>query len=167
MADNTRQFLVVFVFALLLWLGLTASLRTDELIAGVLIALAAALLSLNHSPIFAGLRLTPAAPLAFLRYLLAFSVALVRANLDMARRVLAPSLPIRPGLVRIKTTLQSDIGRLALANSITLTPGTLSIDLQADELLVHWIDCPPDTDMAAATHTIAADFERHLKGFLR
>ena len=48
------------------------------------------------------------------------------ANLDLARRVLTPSLPIRPAMVLVSTSLRSDLGRLVLANSITLTPGTLT-----------------------------------------
>ena len=93
-------------------------------------------------------------------------IALVRANLDMARRVLTPALPLRPAMVQIRTSLRSDLGRLVLANSITLTPGTLSVDVDGDALVVHWVDCPPDTDMAAATQQIAGAFERHLRGFL-
>jgi multicomponent Na+:H+ antiporter subunit E len=84
----------------------------------------------------------------------------------MARRVLTPSLPLRPALVRINTSLRSDLGRLVLANSITLTPGTLSIDVDDDTLIVHWVDCPPGNNVEATTREIAGDFERHLRGFL-
>ena len=52
-------------------------------------------------------------------------------------------------MVRITTSLRSDLGRLVLANSITLTPGTLSVDIDGETLLVHWIDCPPGTDIGA------------------
>jgi multicomponent Na+:H+ antiporter subunit E len=80
--------------------------------------------------------------------------------------VLAPSLPINPGVVQVRTGLTSDLGRLLLANSITLTPGTLTVDVDADLLLIHWINCPPDVDMEEATRLIAADFEKHLAGFV-
>jgi multicomponent Na+:H+ antiporter subunit E len=108
----------------------------------------------------------PGAPLAFLLYLVSLARALILANLDMARRVLTPSLPIRPALVHINTSLRSELGRLTLANSITLTPGTLTVDVEHDTLTVHWVDCPPGTDMQAATEEIAGGFERHLRGFL-
>ena len=58
-------------------------------------------------------------------------------------------------------------GRLFLANSITLTPGTLSIDIVGDRILVHWIDCPPGTDLVRATKAISESFERHISGFLK
>jgi len=156
-------FLITFVF----WLLLVGSLDRQELIAGLLVAAAATAMTVGHAPILAGIRATPYAPLAFLMYLGALLLALLRANLDMARRVLTPALPIRPAMVQINTSLRSDLGRLVLANSITLTPGTLSVDVEDDALTVHWIDCPPDTDIESATQTIAGNFERHLRGFLR
>jgi multicomponent Na+:H+ antiporter subunit E len=100
-------------------------------------------------------------------YLIEFTVALLRSNLDVARRVLTPSLPIRPAVVEVETRLKSSLGRMLLANSITLTPGTLSIDIVGDRILVHWIDCPPGTDLAGATREISQSFERHIAGFLR
>jgi len=166
MSQQLQHVTLTFFFSLVFWLLLAGTLDRQELVAGLLVAAAAAALAVGRTPILAGFRLTPWAPLAFLRYLAALLVALVRANLDMARRVLTPSLPIRPAMVRINTSLRSDLGRLVLANSITLTPGTLSVDIEDDVLVVHWIDCPPDSDVAAVTLAIAGDFERHLRGFL-
>ena len=166
LSRHLQQFALAFIFAFVFWLLLVGSIDRNEMVAGVLVAAASAVLTLGRAPILNGIRLTPTAPLSFLAYLGSLLVALLRANLDMARRVLSPALPIRPAMVRITTSLRSDLGRLVLANSITLTPGTLSVDIDGDTLLVHWIDCPPGTDIAAATQTIAGDFERHLRGFL-
>jgi multicomponent Na+:H+ antiporter subunit E len=69
-------------------------------------------------------------------------------------------------VVQVRTNLRSDLGKLLLANSITLTPGTLTVDVEGDLLLIHWIDCPAGIDMAEATRLIAADFEKHLRGFV-
>lgn len=167
MSQQLQHTALTFVFSLIFWLLLVGTLDRQELVAGLLVAAAAAALAAGRAPILGGIRVTPAAPLAFVRYLIALLVALLRANLDMARRVLSPSLPIRPAMVRVTTALRSDLGRLVLANSITLTPGTLAVDVEGDALLVHWVDCPPGTDMAAATQAIAGDFERHLRGFLQ
>ena len=159
----------VLIFAVLfgLWLLLSASLNPDELLAGLLVAALVTWLSGPRLSIFAGVRLTPRAPLAVALYLAHFTAALVKANLDMARRVLSPSLPIRPAVVRVETRLRSSLGRLLLANSITLTPGTLSVDIQDGSILVHWVDCPPGMDRTAATRAIAEAFERHISGFLK
>lgn len=164
--QTARVAAILFVATVLLWLLLTGSLDTQELIAGLLVAVAATALSTSRGAIVGGLRLTPAAPLHMLVYLWVFFIALIKSNLDVARRVLAPSLPINPGVVQVRTGLRSELGRLLLANSITLTPGTLTVDMEGDLLLIHWINCPPDVDMEAATRLIAADFEKHLAGFV-
>jgi multicomponent Na+:H+ antiporter subunit E len=166
MSQQIQHVALSFVFAFVFWLLLVGSLTQQELVAGVLVAAAVAALNADRTPILADLRITPLAPVSLLFYLGTLLVALLRANADLARRVLTPSLPIRPAMVQIRTGLRSDLGRLVLANSITLTPGTLSVDVDDDTLTVHWIDCPPGTDLDAATQTIAAGFERHLRGFL-
>jgi len=167
MSQQLQHVAYTFVFSLVFWLLLVGTLDRQEVIAGLLVAAAAAALAFSRTPILAGFRLTPRSPVAFAGYIASLLVALVRANLDMARRVLTPSLPIRPAMVRITTSLRSDLGRLVLANSITLTPGTLSVDIEDDTLIVHWIDCPPDSDLAAASEAIAGQFDRRLRGFLR
>ena len=165
--DRRRHLLAVFLFSFVVWLLLTASLQTAELIAGLVVAAVVTLLSLDRVPILAGLRVTPGAPLALLRYLGSFTLALVKSNIDMARRVLSPTVPLNPAVVSVRTDLRSDLGRLVLANSITLTPGTLSVDVEDDRLLVHWVDCTTRGDLETTTQAIAAGFERHRKGFLR
>lgn len=164
---SIAHYLFVYLALFVFWLLLTGSGEPQEITVGALVALVTTLAAGPHLNIFSGIRLEPAAPYHLLRYVGYFCVALVRANLDVARRVLSPSLPIRPALVEVRTALQSNLGRLILANSITLTPGTLSVDLRGDHILVHWIDCPPGTDLEAATRTIAAGFEKHLRGFLK
>ena len=77
-------------------------------------------------------------------------------------RVISPSLPINPGIVEVKTKLKTGIGRLALANSITLTPGTLTVDIKEDSLFIHWIDVT-STDIEGATKNIVANFEKYLE----
>lgn len=64
---------------------------------------------------------------------------IVKSNVDVARRILRPSLPISPTLVRLTPTQKSDLGLVVYANSITLTPGTITIDVEPGSLLVHAI----------------------------
>ncbi|MCB1922148.1 MAG: Na+/H+ antiporter subunit E [Gammaproteobacteria bacterium] len=166
MSQQIQHVTVSFILAFAFWLLLVGSLNPQELVAGAFVAAAVAAITAEREPVLAGLRITPGAPLAFARYLLTLLIALLRANLDLARRVVTPSLPIRPAMVRVSTSLRSDLGRLVLANSITLTPGTLAVDVEGDQLIVHWIDCPPGADLDATTTAIAGEFERHLQGFL-
>ena len=70
---------------------------------------------------------------------------------NVAYRVLHPAMPIRPGIVRARTGLRTASARTALANSITLTPGTLTIDTGDDgTFYIHWINIETVDDDAAA-----------------
>lgn len=166
-ATPAVQYVLTFIIALCLWLLLVGHVSPDELLVGSLVAVTVSLLAAPRLGILAGIRLHPAAPLHLARFLLYFARALVHANLDMARRILSPIIPLQPALVEVQTRLQSPLGRLVLANSITLTPGTLSVDVQGDRILVHWVDCTPGDDLETATRRIAEAFERHLGGFLK
>ncbi len=61
----------------------------------------------------------------------------VKANLDVARRILSPSLPISPNVLLVKASQRTDLGRVTFGNSITLTPGTITVDLEGDTIEVH------------------------------
>ncbi len=70
-------------------------------------------------------------------YWLWLSRDIVKWNIDVAYRVLSPNLPISPTLVRLKASQQTELCQAIYANSITLTPGTVTIDLESGSLLVH------------------------------
>ena len=167
MSTRFKQFVTIFGINFILWLLLVGNLSAAEVVAGFVVSTLTAMFVLEKTTLFDDLRIELRAPFSLVAYLGVFFVELVRANLDMARRVLSPKIPLKPELVRVRTTLESDLGKLVLANSITLTPGTLSVDVEGDEILVHWIECPDDYDIEMATSVIAANFEKHLKGFLK
>ncbi len=98
-----------------------------------------------------------------LRYIPLFFYYMLKANLDVVYRVVHPRMPIRPGIVKVKTTLQTDVARTVLANSITLTPGTMTVDITEDGYLyIHWIYVK-DTDIEQATAHIVSRFEEFLE----
>lgn len=68
----------------------------------------------------------------FFVYVVVFLWECIKANIDVAFRVVAPHLPIRPGTVKVKVALKSDIGLTFLASSITLTPGTTTVDIDKE-----------------------------------
>ncbi len=74
-----------------------------------------------------------------LSYWVWLTIEIVKANLDVARRILDPKLPIHPLLVRVKASQASELGQVIYANSITLTPGTVSMQVAGGEILVHAI----------------------------
>jgi multicomponent Na+:H+ antiporter subunit E len=79
-------------------------------------------------------------------YVIVFIKDLIMANLDVAYRVLLPSMPIEPGVVVVPLRVQTDGAITTIANSITLTPGTITMDYdeETNALYVHSIDA---TDM--------------------
>ena len=156
-----------FAACLLIWVLLTGTLATDELLLGSVVSLVVVLVAGQRLALLSGVRLTPLAPLHLLRYLGYFFGQLALSNLDVARRVVSPALPINPGLVEVRISLTSDLGRMLLANSITLTPGTLTVEAEGDRLLIHWIDSTPGGDLESATRAIAAGFEQRIQGFLK
>ena len=75
-------------------------------------------------------------------YVIVFLKDLVIANFDVAYRVLSPSMPIEPAVFELPLRVQTDVAITTIANSITLTPGTLTMDYDAgrNALYVHAID---------------------------
>jgi len=99
----------------------------------------------------------------FAAYIPVFVYYCLVANLHVMYLVLHPDLPISPGVVKVKTRLVSEAARTALANCITLTPGTLTVDVTSDGYLyVHWL-VVESTEMKAATHEIVERFEGWLE----
>jgi multicomponent Na+:H+ antiporter subunit E len=78
-------------------------------------------------------------------------VQVLRANVDVARRVLSPSLPISPRMFKVRATQRTDLGRVIYANSITLTPGTVSVELEGSVILVHALTAEAAEDLREGT----------------
>ena len=86
-----------------------------------------------------------------------YHVALIDGQL-----VVNPALPVKPAFVKVHTRLTDPVARLLLANSITLTPGTLTVEIAGEWLYVHWV-VAETTDPEAATQSIVAGFEKYLE----
>jgi multicomponent Na+:H+ antiporter subunit E len=160
--DRLRSFAYMLAICFLVWLALTASLGAQEALVGAGVCLALALLLHTY---YLGLGLPPltAKRVGFLAvYLLVLLWEIVKANLDVAYRVIHPRMPIKPGIVVIRTGLTSDVAKMILANSITLTPGTFTLDVTGDRLLIHWINVRAES-VEDATELVGARFERYLR----
>ena len=70
-------------------------------------------------------------------YAIVLLIEIVKANFSITKLVLAPEVEVEPCLVKFNTPLKTNAARVALANSITLTPGTITVSLEGNELLVH------------------------------
>lgn len=158
------KYIAVFILSLIFWLLLTFSFTMSNLIVGSSAALLCSAIFGRYY--FQGVFkfLQPHRYFWFIIYLLFFIWACIKANFDVAYRVLHPAMPIRPGIVKVRTTLKSDFARTLLANSITMTPGTITVDITDDFLYVHWIYVKSE-DPAIYTGLIIGRFEKYIKRF--
>ncbi len=159
---------VIFIVAFITWCLLAwpysaaTGLDSQSLLVGAGAALLVALLfgrALTREP---ARMLNPVRWFWFLCYVPVFCWYCIKANLQVAYLVLHPAMPIHPGIVKVHTKLRSEAAIAALANSITLTPGTLTVDAREDgTLFVHWLDVRT-AEEEKATEQIVARFEAFL-----
>lgn len=158
--------LFIFVFSLLLWLLLNWSFDASHVVFGIIVGLVVTLATSDVYASCARPRILrhPMRILWFFYYIAVFIGECIKANLDGAYRVLHPDLPINPGIVKVKTDLKSNIGLTFLANSLTLKPGTMTVDIDKQEgiLYIHWVDVRSQ-DIQKASELIVQKFEKILK----
>lgn len=159
--DKLQRFILNWIFMMLVWLMFTSTFFWQEVLIGAIVTMFISLMSISMFTCCTLKILSPVRIFWMLYYFLVFLVALVKANFDVARRVLTPSLPINPGIVKFKTKLTTHYSKMVLANSITLTPGTLTVDVIDDTFYIHWIDVTT-TDPEKAFTEIAESFEKVL-----
>ena len=160
-----RSRIILFILANIVWALLNWVPDWQNLLIGVFVSAFVSFLTGDLFPGRIKALFNPRRYFWALYYIPVFLWECLKANIDVAYRVLHPDLPIRPGIVKIKTNLKSDIALTFLANSITLTPGTMCIDINREEgiLYIHWINVLDDS-IEGATAIISAKFERILKG---
>ncbi|MEO0009831.1 MAG: Na+/H+ antiporter subunit E [candidate division WOR-3 bacterium] len=151
-----------FIAGWIIWLLLGWTLNYQEVIAGAAVALIAAGMFGGYLPLQPRKLLNPVRWFWLLIYIPVFGWQCLKANIDVALRVLSPGLNLKPGIVKIKTNLKSDIAKVFLANSITMTPGTLTVEIKEDTLYIHWIEIRSDNPEEMA-RMIKGPFEFFLK----
>jgi multicomponent Na+:H+ antiporter subunit E len=134
------QFTILFAF----WLALSGKLELKYLIFGLASAAMATFVTQDLLEPKESQRKTSSSVSSLLKtgwrlfsYFVWLVYEIVKSNLQVAYMVLHPKLPIDPGLLRFRTRLRSKVGHVILANSITLTPGTITVDLTDGTYLVH------------------------------
>jgi len=158
MKKRIAQFFVYF----LMWLFITWSLDMKHLLVGVIVSLIVTILTRDLFPDELVRLLNPVRLLFGILYIPYLLYYILLANLDVAYRVLNPYLPIKPGIVKVKTSLKNEFARTILANSVTLTPGTLTVDVDDDNFYVHWINISSDNP-EIQKKIILGRFERVLR----
>jgi multicomponent Na+:H+ antiporter subunit E len=156
------KYFTLFILSLIFWLLLTFDFTISNLIVGAVSSIICALFFGRVFITNVYKLLEPKRYYWFIIYLFIFIWECIKANFDVAYRVLHPAMPIRPGIVKVKTTLKSDMAKMLLANSITMTPGTISVDIIDDYLYIHWIYIRSE-DPEVYTGMITGAFEKYIK----
>ncbi len=139
----------------------------ELVIGGIVSALVAALTNelFTENP---GSIFNPVRWIYLIAYIPAYIWEEIKAHLNVAFRILNPSLSISPSIVELPSEFESEdrVGLTALANSITMTPGTLTVEIDEEEprLFVHWITAGDETSPEEAFDGIGKPLERFLNG---
>ena len=164
--------IVCYIFWLTLTGQLTAfftgGISVQILLAGVLVSVLTALFTARffiHEKAF--FLFNPKRFFVWVYYsVVVFVWELVKANVDVAKRALNPKLPINPGIVKIETELSGEYALSTLANSITLTPGTITLDIAESEghtyYYIHWIDVA-SKNISEAGEQISQTMEKWIR----
>ena len=158
------HFVAVLVVSFLTWLVLTFSLAPGDLLWGLAVSLVVARFSYRlvafDLPAWV---LQPRRWLYFADLLWEFTRQIIAQNVSLSLRVLRPSLPIRPGIVAVPTRVRGEVNLTLLGSLMSLTPDTVTIDIDQARSLVymHWIDVQT-TDPEQARQLISADLEDRL-----
>jgi multicomponent Na+:H+ antiporter subunit E len=93
------------------------------------------------------------------------AVKIIKANMDVARVIVRRKLPINPALIEIKATQETELGQVVYANSITLTPGTVTVAIAKDIMTVHALtqDAAEDLQSGEMDRRVTA-MEAHPSG---
>ena len=158
------RYIVLFLLLFLFWILLTLQWTAENLIIGAVAALITVPYFGKYYVQDVKKFFQPHRYFWLIVYFFVFLWACIVANFDVAYRVLHPAMPIKPGIVKIRTTLRSDFARTILANSITMTPGTITVDLIGDEFYIHWIIVRSE-DPEIYTGMITGLFEKYIKRF--
>lgn len=161
MKKYVATFLVLYLVYLLL-----AGFSVQELIVGFVVSVMLSYILTKYVNYTVDFKLPIRLAIFVFMYLPVFIWQLLLANLDVARRVLSPKMPLNPGFVKVDTELEGDFAKLTLANSITLTPGTLSIDVDDKDIYIHTVDVKGSTQEENKKN-ISSLFERILKAVFK
>jgi multicomponent Na+:H+ antiporter subunit E len=157
-----KRYLTLFIITLLFWLLITLSLSLANIITGIVAAGATTLLFGKYFVTRVGLFLEPQRYGWLVVYIFIFLWECIKANFDVAYRVLHPAMPIKPGIVKVELGIKTDLARTMLANSITMTPGTIAVDVIGDVMFVHWIYVSSD-DPNVYSRKVSGRFEKYIK----
>jgi len=158
--------IAVFIAAFLLWTLIDWPPDWQHLLAGIIVAVITAYVTGDMFAIRFDILNYPKKFAALLNYAVVFIWEMLKANVDVAYRVVHPGLPVSSGIVKVKTSLKSEVAIALLANSVTLASKTLTVDADAvtGYLYIHCMNIE-EKDANVSVGKTVERFERILKRF--
>lgn len=131
----------MYIGLLLLWIALNGKFTLEILLFGIVIcgAVYAFCCKILGFSIQKDLRLMKQLPLAF-QYIIILIIEILKANRQVLHFIMTPQLQVEPQIVHFHSDLKTELARVILANSITLTPGTITIRLEGNDFYIHCLD---------------------------
>jgi multicomponent Na+:H+ antiporter subunit E len=141
------------LISLLIYLALTMNLEIVNIVVGVLVGIGVALFT-KPARTHVALSRLPLGIVTFAVYIALLALDVIRSGINVARLVLDPKLPIRPGVVAIKSGTKSELGTALSAHAITITPGEMVIEIGDDgTMYTHCLDAVSSGAGADAAQT--------------
>jgi multicomponent Na+:H+ antiporter subunit E len=165
---TTRHFVGVFVVSFLTWLALIGNFNVSELVWGGAVSLLISRFTYRFLLFdFWGWMADPYRWLQLGKLLVEFNRQIIVQNMTLALRVFRPRLNIRPGIVAVPTKLRSDVQLTLLGSLMSLTPDTVTMDIDQERgiIYVHWIDVQT-TEPEEARRLISESLEEKIIGWL-
>ncbi len=141
------SFVLTAIIMFAFWILLSGQFSFVLIVSGIISSLLVSYMSHDLLISDADVKLGAIRIVRFVKYLPWLLWKIVLANIDLVYRTLHPTMPISPRIISIKNEFKTEIGMVTFANSITLTPGTVTIDVNRDEFIVHAIAEEPAEDL--------------------
>lgn len=169
-----KKVIPVWIILFLFWIGFTlqdfkfTNINIAEILTGLIISLLVSMLTslyllkdisfkFKEKRVFIGI----------IKFIPVYILELIKANIDVAKKALSKNIEISPGIIKYKSDLKSDIGLYVLSNSITLTPGTITMDIDKEDLTNNlYIHCIDLKDKDNVIKSIKNKLENNIRGFL-
>jgi len=153
------------IVAFLTYVVFSGSIRPYDVVTGIIVSVIAGIITAELLVMSPTKALNPIRLFWLIVYGLYYLIiAESRAHFDVAKRIINPKMPIKPGIVRVPFSVKTDYAITSIANSITNTPGTVVVDLNTEKQVyyVHWIDVKAPDPRTTFEH-ISKMFERFIK----
>jgi multicomponent Na+:H+ antiporter subunit E len=129
--------ILLFVLLLAFWLVIVPSIDLIQVVVGSIVAFAVTIYSFDTIKSVKPFNFNLLYIFKFIRFSLVLLVEIVKSNIEVAKIILSPKLKIKPHFVKINNPLKTDFNRVIYGNAITLTPGTITVELEIDYIIIH------------------------------